>query len=153
MGAIPKSVLKGQMQPADPEARRRALLVVAVAAVVGLGLVGWLSLETARIEALFALDQEAAGRQARNLFLGVTWAAAAVALLAAVVIWRIAMEVRCSGRYPPPGARVLRDTMVRTGEQAARIARVGFVTAGLLAIAAPALVVLGHRLVRALATP
>jgi hypothetical protein len=52
-----------------------------------------------------------------------------------------------------PGARLLRDTMVRTGERAERIARVGFVAAVLLAIAAPALVVLAHRLVRALATP
>ena len=141
------------MQPADPVARRRALWVAAVATLVGLALLASLSFETARISELLALDPDAASRQADDLFLEVTWGAAAVAAWAAFVIWRISMEIRRSGRYPVPGARLLRDTMVRTGEQAERIARIGFVAAVLLAMAAPTLVVLGHRLVRALATP
>lgn len=162
MGTIPHWIRQGrppaprgsqEMQAADPAARKRALLFVVLAALLGAALLAWMAAETDRIEGLFAADPEAATRQATTLFLGVTWAAAGVALLAAIVIFRAAMEIRRTGRYPAPEARLLRDTMVSTGARAERIARVGLVTAALLAIAAPMLVVTAYRLVAAPAGP
>ena len=156
MGTIPHWIRQGrppgsrgprEMQAADPAARKRALLLVAVAAVLGAALLAWMSAQTDRIERLFGSDPEAATRQATTLFLGVAWAAAGVALLAGIVIFRAAMEIRRTGRYPAPGARLLRDTLVRTGARAERIARAGLLAAALLAITAPMLLVTAYRLV------
>jgi hypothetical protein len=141
------------MQPADPAARKRALWVAALVVACGAALLAWLSAETARIEQLSVTSPEQAIQQATTLFLGVTWAAACVTLLAAIVILRISLEIRRSGRYPAPGARLLRDTVVRTGMQAERIARAGLLAAVLLAAAAPLLVVTGRRVVAVLAGP
>ena len=141
------------MQPADPAARKRALWTLALVVACGLALIAWLSAETGRIEELSATDPAFAARRAATLFLGVTWAAAGVALLAAILVLRISLEIRRNGRYPAPGARLLRDTMVRTGAQAERVARAGLLAAALLAAAVPMLVLTGHRVAAALAGP
>lgn len=128
-------------------------MLAILVALGGVALLLWLAAELGRIEKLSATDPDAAARRAATLLLGVTWACAGTALTAALLIFRISREIRRSGRYPPPGARLVRDTMVRTGAQAERIARVGILVAVLLAAAAPVLIVVGHRLLAALAGP
>ena len=125
---------------ADPAMRRRTLAWL-VLLVVTLGLtlfavIRWI----ARVQALSAVDAKTAAHD----LMWLTWCVAAIASLMALgmaaVLVRLSIEVRRAGQYPLPGARVLRDTPIRTGERAQRMAAVSLVLAVLLAMAAVAIV-------------
>jgi len=53
----------------------------------------------------------------------------------ALWFWRLGRRVRLTGRFPPPGMKVIRDTPVRTGPRARNVANVARLTALLCALA------------------
>ncbi|WP_440223037.1 hypothetical protein ACQQ2N_18460 [Dokdonella sp. MW10] len=78
---------------------------------------------------------------------GITLTAVAVCL--AALAWhaaRSARRTRTTGRWPPLGARVVRDTPILVGGDAARRARLLDVTAILLALLAAGVAALGMQL-------
>jgi hypothetical protein len=52
---------------------------------------------------------------------------------------RFSVGIQRAGRFPPPGALIIRETRILTGEQARARARVGFILAAIIAAAAIAL--------------
>ena len=79
--------------------------------------------------------------------------AAVVSLLMLVplgLLWRLALRIQRSERFPPPGEKLLRDTRVRTGADALRYARFLKVLVALLALAIAAIPVLFFLLLRSL---
>jgi hypothetical protein len=62
-------------------------------------------------------------------------------VLAVFAVWlvRLSLGIQRAGRFPPPGALIIRETRILTGEQARARARVGFVLAAIVAVAAIAL--------------
>jgi hypothetical protein len=104
-----------EIQPADPATRRRALIVAGAIAVAG-----W--------AAFFALQEWLARlpgtdpehmREAleRALILG-SWAAMLPVALLSVWLWLYGARVGRAGRFPAPGAKVVRDTPVLLGDAA-----------------------------------
>lgn len=101
-----------EFQPADPQARRRALLLLMTAA--GLGSVAILSRDAVVHAIGLRLDL-------------VQWILPAVlagsAVAAALWAWRLGARIVASGRFPPPGIRVVRRTPILTGDAAKRRGR------------------------------
>jgi hypothetical protein len=136
------------IQRADPRARLRAHAIVAVGAIVGV-LAIWGSAELGRhVRDLAETDRAGAVRIARI----VLWGGGAALLLPlfafCAYLWRLAGRVHAAGRFPPPGASLVRDVRVLEGRAARVYARLtqGFVFA-LLACG----IALFHLLMRLLA--
>lgn len=131
------------IQPADPAARRKAIVMVALAALLGalayVALDQWL----ARV-----LAQPAAGAKATLLgFL--VWTIAGTAVVAAALafhVWRFGRRVVSAARFPPPGVAVVRDTVVLEGAQASRRGVVIQWAAALVLVVAVVLVGLAYRI-------
>jgi hypothetical protein len=128
---------------ADPAARRAALLAVIAAALVGGVVIVWF------LPWLSALvQQRAAEGRSIGLAVCITFASL-VALLAAPVVFlgvRIVSSGRAAARavrFPPPGARVLRDTRVLTGRAAELVGRVHAALGVALVLCGLALALLG----------
>lgn len=126
---------------ADPARRRRILWVLAGLAALGAALIKLLSAW---------LASGPAPAEARRLLWLVTGLLSLTAVGAALSLVRLAARILRSGRYPPPGAVLLRDTPVRTGARASAVAWLGLACAALLATAAALLPLLLLRLLRAL---
>ena len=129
-----------EIHEADPRVRRNAIVVVVVAGIVGAGMLhalgGW-------SEGLRSWV-EGSPEQAATLFLVVTVVGVSGPMLG-LAFWmkRFASRVGRVGRYPPPDARLTRDTRVRRGSSALAIARLHYVSAAIavvIAICAPVLV-------------
>lgn len=137
----------GEIQRADPGARRRAAIVVVVA--MGVGAVIILQFE----ELTRALDDSAAGNYDRAigrlvaLLKLVAGSMALTLFLFAVWLWRLSARVHAAGRFPPPGHVVVRDVRVLKGAAALRRARVGYAVSVLLLIGAVAVPVLIWRVI------
>lgn len=102
----------GEVQRADPAARRRALI-----AAVAIALAGWAAVFAMQdwIEDLRGADP---GRMRRSLESAMLWGSWAVCLPTgafAFWLWRLGARVTDADRYPPPGAKVIRDTPVVHG--------------------------------------
>jgi len=104
-----------EVQAADPGTRRHALIAAGVIAVAG-----W--------AAFFAMQEWLARLQGadpaqlresleRALVLG-SWAAMLPVAVLAGWLWVYGVRVGCAGRFPAPGAKVVRDTPVLTGDAA-----------------------------------
>ena len=92
------------------------------------------------------VDPETALPQARRTVLTLALLAAAGLMITAVWIGRLAHRVRFSGRYPPPGSRLLQDTRIRRDREARLVAAAACLVALALAAAAIALPLLVWRL-------
>ena len=106
-----------QIQPADPSARRKTILLIAVATVVGALLI--LAFESYRpdLEKWF-LEEPQRIREKLNWTL-IAFAILSIPLfLGAIYIWRIGQSVIESRRFPPPGMAVVIDTPITTGAKA-----------------------------------
>jgi hypothetical protein len=104
--------------------RQRALAIVAVGAVLG-ALVIWGSGELGQhVRELADTDRPEAVRIARL----VLWLGGAALLLPLFAfsawLWRFASQVHAAGRFPPPGATLIRDARVLEGRLARVYARV-----------------------------
>jgi hypothetical protein len=104
-----------EIQAADPATRRRALIMAGVIA-----LAGW--------AAFFALQEWLArlpgtdpGHMRQSLEQALVWGSWAAMLPVAVLavwLWRYGARVGRAGRFPAPGAKVVRDTPVLLGDEA-----------------------------------
>jgi hypothetical protein len=127
-----------EIQPADPKARRRALVIVLVIASLGLATVVAVNGFFQELEALARADPERAAQQLVGA-LKILAAGLALCLLGASG-WLCNLSRRTYGsqRFPPPGVAVVRDVRVAIGAKARRRALLGFGLSGLTALAAAA---------------
>jgi hypothetical protein len=117
--------------PADRGARRLAVIVWIVAATLGTFAVWWLSSYIESLTELGRTDRDAAAALFKSRVLPALWVVALVSLGAGGVLARHGLLVLRTGRFPPDGARVVRDTVQRSGSPA-RIAGILLMTAGVL---------------------
>jgi hypothetical protein len=117
MGIRCEAAAMGEVQPADPTTRRRALIAVAVIAMAGWGL-------------YFGLEQWLAGLRGSSLghvrdsleraLIWSSWATFLPITVLAAFMWRYGARVCRAERFPAPGAKVVRDTPVLRGKPARR---------------------------------
>jgi hypothetical protein len=98
-----------EIQKADPNVRRAGLGIVGAGAILGVLLMS--------IAASFRPDFEAWVRQdftvrVRMVMMALTLLTAGPALGMAGYLWHLGNRIIRAERYPPPGLRVVRDTLV-----------------------------------------
>ena len=106
---------RGEIHPADPATRRRAVLAVFAFALAGVA--GGFALQDWLAD-LRAGDSDAARAALGN---ALTWGASLTSLAVlclAAQLWWTGMRVRRAGRYPPPAARLARTARVVIGDEA-----------------------------------
>lgn len=121
--------------PADPRLRR---LAVVLAIVLGMaGVAGMLALRAAMgpLDKLGPDDLPAAVARLLRVVAVVAWAGGLGFVGCAWWLFRLARRINRSGRYPPPGMKVVRDTRVRTGRAARTTANAALLFAVLAAAA------------------
>lgn len=132
-----------ESQAADPGARRRALAAVVAIAIAGVFayfiLEDWLA-------DLQASPPAQAREEVTNALAWGSWAVALPVIALGAQLWRWGRRARQSERFPPPGARLARDTPIRTGAAARARATVLQVFAVLLCLSAVGLVLAAYRL-------
>lgn len=122
------------IQKADPMARRRAFLILSVAAVIGAAGVLLFERYRAKLERLIE-------DHADVLLAHPAVAAAALVVLtlplyaATIALWRLGAAVVTAQRFPPPGQPVVRNTVVLRGWKAVYRGRVIQVLASVLLLA------------------
>lgn len=125
--------LDDEVQRADPATRRRALIYLTLATVVGLVGIGGVEewLQHLREEA--AEDPHAAADKAARVVtvLGAVISASVFGL--ALVVARLSWRVLSAGRFPPPGAHLTVNTRIVLGAAARRRAYAGLLIASVLA--------------------
>ncbi len=142
-----------QTQPPDPRARRNAVLLVIMLAV--LGTIALIAMERF-IDDLRELTRE-------DPYLAIVRVNSAIKLLAVSIglglagfaAWlaRLSLQAHRTQRFPPPGTRVIRETRVLTGEAARARARLGFGLAAAVAVAGLGLAVYLWHVTAVLAAP
>ena len=138
-----------EIQRGDPSARRKAVTILIAGAIVGAALLAIAGAVRPDLEAW--LKEDLRGRS--RIVLGAIAVLMAGPLLAlAAYLWHLGGRVVATGRFPPSGARLVRDTPVVTGSAATRAGRVLQSCAAALAVAAVLLAVFIWR-IAALLTP
>jgi len=111
-----------EIVPADPKLRSRLLWWSGSAVVAGLLFLAMLYLYLREIARVAEVNPAAATESAVRMVTGLGWVCGACLVGMALWFGRLAEQVSRTGRYPPPGRKVLRDTPVRTGRKAASVA-------------------------------
>lgn len=143
-----KSASEHEIQSADPAARKKALLLVAVVAGVGAVVVWAFESAFTRIEGTMADNPIEA---VANMVSTIRILAAMVAILTmTIAIWLALLSARIlkAERFPPPGMAVIRDVRIIRGAPARIRAWIGFVVAGLCGVGSIVLPLMLLRLVR-----
>lgn len=108
----------GEIQKADPAARRQALLIVICAAAIGgLLISGFEHFREPFREWLISEPAETARRARLALFVAVLILCAPLIALS-LYLWLLGARVLRAQRFPPPGFRVIHDTPVIDGSSA-----------------------------------
>lgn len=106
------------VQKADPAARRQAVLLVVVGALVGaLFLVGFERYRAALLDWFLSYPKQLAYRL-RFFFILAAVSGSAPLFALAVYLWSLGGKVMRAQRFPPPGHRVYRDTPILEGHAA-----------------------------------
>jgi hypothetical protein len=134
------------MADADPAARRRALIVLAVCAGVGAGLIFGFGQYRQALLDWVAADPVDARRRASLVFLVSAGLFVAPLFVFAAYLWSFGTKVIRAESFPPPGHRVIRDTPSLAGAEAIRRGRSFKALAMVLAGAALLLWVFAWRL-------
>jgi hypothetical protein len=121
----------GDKLPADPGARRIALIVWLVAATLGTVAIWWLSTYIQSLTELGRTNREAAAALFKTRVLPALWVVALVSLGAGGVLARHGIQALRTGAFPPEGARLIRDTPRQSGG-AVRMIGILLTTAGIL---------------------
>jgi hypothetical protein len=121
--------------PIDPKARRAALIVWAIGAVLGTIAVWWLSSYLDALTALARTDREASLHLFRTRVLPALIVVVLVAVVSGVLLIRYGLQILRASRFPPVDTGLVRPTR-RQGGGAARaigvfIAFVGFLLAAI----------------------
>ncbi len=124
-----------EIVPADTKQRRLALLAVLIIAVAGAAVLWWLDRHIAGIQQLAKDDLPAAIEKARNLVAVAVFCLGLSLVGIGLWLFRLGVQINRAGRFPPPGVKLVRDTVVRTGLQARALANAALL-ASLLAVLA-----------------
>ncbi len=124
---------------ADPATRRKALIILLTLCTPVLLMLRYAESRSVQI---FAEQPE--------LLLVVVAVVSLLMLAPLALLWRLALRIQVSERFPPPGEKLLRDTGVRTGAAALRYAFFLKLLVALLALAIAAIPVLFFLLLRSL---
>ncbi|MCP3963050.1 MAG: hypothetical protein GY719_34865 [bacterium] len=139
-----------EIQQADARFRTRFLLAMTVVAVVAAAGLVMLDDYLTELQTLAERAQPIAAEKtlkaARVVFALLTAGGAVLGLYLGRVSWRALR----SGRFPPPGTRVLSDTVVRRGAAARLYGRAGLAFAVITVLLTALIVVQGDRLFRRL---
>ena len=107
-----------EIQKADPEARRKAVLLLVFAAALGGLLVSGFDHMREPFREWLVSEPAETVRRAR-LALSISMLVLAVPAIAfAVYLWLLGKKVLMALQFPPPGFRVVRDTPIVRGEAA-----------------------------------
>ena len=127
------------VRPADPAARRRAVIAVAAATVAGAVLIAGQPWYREPLRA-WLLDQPAeTDARARLLLFGAGAVVVGPLLIFAIYLWRLGARVIAGREFPPRDYAVVRDTPIVTGESAVAHGRGLRAIAILLAVAGVAI--------------
>ena len=113
-----------EIQQADPKARRLALVFLAIGAIVGALLILAVEQHQGTLREQLLAEPAGAPDRIRLAFLISAALLSTPLLLFAVYCWTLGAKVRRAQRFPPPNVRVIRDTPVVYGDEAAFRARV-----------------------------
>jgi hypothetical protein len=104
-----------EIQHADPVARRRALIAIAVITVAGWAaffvLQDWLM-------GMQGASPDQARKALEDAMIWGSWAASLPVFALAIWLWLLGGRIYRAGRYPAPGSKVIRDTPVLHGDAA-----------------------------------
>jgi hypothetical protein len=121
------------IQRADPTIRRMVVVVLGAGIAIAAAILLIASRFRAPFEAWLVQDLRA---RTTVVFAALTIISAGPVLGMAGYLWRLGQRIARSGRYPPPGLRVLHDTEIVDGPQAVRLSRAMKVFGSVLATAA-----------------
>lgn len=121
-----------EIVPADPTLRRGVLIALMVVFPVGLLLIQVFSGKLSDYKALAATDIDGAIAGIRELMRYLIGINAAITVAAAAYFLILARRVLSSGRFPPPGMRVIRDARIRRGRSARWLGRLLVLLAGVV---------------------
>ena len=108
--------------PADTRLRARAIVLAVALTVVGIIAMVLLKVQLRGIEELAEDDLPAAFEKALRLTTAIAWIAGLSFVGMGLWLWRLGRRINRADRFPPPGAKVIKDTPVRTGPAARRVA-------------------------------
>lgn len=115
-----------KIQKADPRLRRLMFVWLMFGFFIGILIILSFKNWQVELELLFRSDP----RKAEELLARfLKWFAILNAFLImglAFWIWRFSRKISASGRFPPPGISVIRDTEIKTGAAAAKYAIAGY---------------------------
>jgi hypothetical protein len=133
-----------EIQPADPATRRRALLGAAAVAIAG-----WAAFFVLQdwLRGLAGADPVATRRALEDALLWGSWAACLPVAVLATWMWLQGQRIVRAGRYPAPGAKVIRDTPVLHGDAARLRGTALRVLAAILGLVSAGTLVAVYRLV------
>jgi hypothetical protein len=135
--------------PADPSLRRVALLAWGSLAVFG-AIAIWYAMHVLRAaEAMAVYDPRGAFLAVQRIVIPMVIGAAVLGVAAAVYCLVNALRVFRAGRFPAPGARLLRATPIRRGPEARRIGIAMAALALVMLAASVAMPVFLQRVIRA----
>ncbi|MDY0165218.1 MAG: hypothetical protein RBS80_01655 [Thermoguttaceae bacterium] len=122
-----------EIMRADPRQRKLAVFLILTIMAGGGIMLWWLDRRLDVIDRLAEENLPAAAEKALSLvvtavvFMGVTLVGTGLYL------FRLGVQINRAGRFPPPGMKVIRNTVVRTGARAELLANMALV-ASLLAV-------------------
>jgi hypothetical protein len=134
----------GDIQRADPTTRRTVFVVLGAGVAIAAAILLVASRFRAPFEAWLVEDLRS---RTLVVFAALTIVSAGPVLGMAGYLWRLGQRIANSGRYPPPGLRVLHDTEIVDGPQAIRLSRAMKVFGSVLGTAALLLAAFLWRLV------
>lgn len=112
-----------EIQKADHDARRRAFILVGIAAVIGMGAILLLESYKGEIEDYLERNVDYFLAHPEIPALGFCILILPIYIFA-IYLWRLGSSVVREQRFPPPGLRVIRDTPVLSGVAGVRRGRI-----------------------------
>jgi hypothetical protein len=123
---------EGEIQKADPSAVRIAVAIVACGALLG---IVFIKLAGERRPWFEAWVKEDPGARLPMVIAAVTLLTAGPVLGMAAYMWHLGQRIVRAERYPPPGLRMVHDTLVVNGGAAVRLGRLVQTFAGIFGMA------------------
>ena len=108
--------------PADKELRKKFIIFIVLVTIVAIIIEPYIKGYLDQIEQLSSKDPEIAFKKSMFILKVALGLVSLLLLSMGVYFVLLARKTLRSGQYPPPGMRVIRDTRLRTGTQAKRVA-------------------------------